>query len=120
MELLTKISWGLIAIIHLMPSLVLFKPDLTNKLYDISPAGDLGLLIIHRGALFLGIVVASIFAIFDQDSRRVISCVAAISIIGFLFTFWRGGMPEGALRTIALADLFALVPLLIVIYDAFK
>ena len=58
MELITKLAWALLALIHLSPAAVFFLPDLTKKLYGIDANGDLGVLITHRGALFLAIFAA--------------------------------------------------------------
>ncbi|MEL6564718.1 MAG: hypothetical protein AAFQ59_09770 [Pseudomonadota bacterium] len=120
MEALTKASWIFLALIHVMPALVLFAPSLTERLYQTAPTGEIGLLIVHRGALFLAVVAACIFAILDPSVRRPLSCIVAISVIGFLFVYLRGGMPEGALRTIALVDLVALAPLAFVTFQAWN
>ncbi|OBX17830.1 hypothetical protein A9995_14280 [Erythrobacter sp. QSSC1-22B] len=92
----------------------------TEKLYGISPTGDVGLLIIHRGALFLAIIVGTLFAIVDPGVRRAMSGVVAVSVLGFLFLYVRAGMPEGALRTIAIVDLVAVVPLCFVAWAAWR
>lgn len=119
-ETATKTAWGLIALAHVMPALVLFKPSLTERLYGLAPTGDIGLLIVHRGALFLAIVAACLIAMVDASTRRAISGIVAISLVGFLFVYVRGAMPEGGLRTIALADLIALLPLIFVTYQAWN
>ena len=86
-------------------------PSLVQSLYGVSPDGAAGVLLIHRGALFLAIVVASVLAAFDPTARRVGSVVVAIGVVGFLLVYARAGMPAGALRTIAYVDLAGLVPL---------
>ena len=93
---------------------------MTERLYDLSPKGDIGVLIVHRGALFLGIIVATLFATFDPSSRKVASVIAAISILGFLFVYARAGLPAGALRAIATGDLIALAPLAFVFAQAWR
>jgi hypothetical protein len=55
---------------------------------------------------------------FDPDARKVISLLAAISVIGFLLVYVRAGRPTGALQTIAIADLTALLPLALVGFAA--
>jgi len=120
LETLTKIAWGALALVHVLPALVLFKPSLTEQLYGLSPTGDVGLLIVHRGGLFLAVIVACFIAIAEPPVRRAISGIVAISVVGFLFVYVRGAMPEGALRTIAIADCIALAPLAFVTLQAWK
>ena len=120
MELTVKIAWALLALAHVLPALVFFRPEMTSRLYDVAPTGDIGLLLVHRGALFAAICAAAIFALFDADARRLASLVLAISVIGFLVVYYRGGAPEGALRTIALVDGFALFPLAWVLWSAWR
>lgn len=120
MEGWIKIAWALLALIHVMPAAVLFAPSLVERLYAVSPTGDLGVLLVHRGALFLAVVVASLFAMFDADVRRSTSVIVAISVIGFLVVYARAGFPSGALWTIALMDGVALVPLAFVSFMAWR
>jgi len=120
METLTKGSWLVLILVHVVPALVLFVPSTAEKLYQVSPTGDVGLLLVHRGALFLGLIIACVYAIFDPSLRRAMSVIVAVSLIGFLFTYWRGGMPSGALRKLALVDSFALIPLAFVTFRAWR
>ena len=120
METLVRIAWGLLAAVHLMPAFVFFAPAMGERLYGVAPDGDVGLLIVHRGALFLAILVTSLFAMFNPAVRRAASVIVAISVVGFLFAYARAGMPEGALRTIAIADLVALAPLALVSWAAWR
>jgi hypothetical protein len=118
LENLTKAAWVVIALVHVLPSMVFFRPALAERLYGVSPSGEIGILLVHRGALFLAITVACIFAAMDESVRRAISCIAAISVIGFLIVYVNSGMPAGSLRTIALADAFLLLPLAFVTFRA--
>lgn len=120
MELLVKLAWLLIAGVHAAPAAVLFAPGLVERLYGISPDGDVGLLVVHRGALFLAVVAVSLFALIDPRARGAAALVAGISMAGFLFVYVRAGMPEGPLRTIALADAIALVPFALVLWDVLR
>jgi len=43
-----------------------------------------------------------------------------LSVVGFLVVYVRAGMPGGALRTIARADLLGLAPLAVVLLDAWR
>ncbi|NRA29756.1 MAG: phosphopantetheine adenylyltransferase [Parvularculaceae bacterium] len=114
MELIIKASWALLALIHLSPAVAFFMPPMLDKLYGVDPAGDLGTLLTHRAALFLAIVVGAIFALFDPAARRLASVVVAISMVSFLVLYARAGLPTGPLRTIAVADLVGLLPLVVV------
>lgn len=116
----TRVAWALIALLHVAPALPLFAPGLVERLYGVSSAGDAGVLLVHRGALFLAVFAAALFAIFSPESRRLASLVAAISMIGFLIVYWRAGMPAGDLRRIAIADLVGLAPLAFVLWRAWR
>ncbi|MEM9494584.1 MAG: hypothetical protein AAGA09_01170 [Pseudomonadota bacterium] len=120
MELIVKLSWALLALIHATPALAFFKPSLVEKLYGVAPAGETGILLVHRGALFFAVFIAAFIALFDPASRRLASIVVAISVIGFLIVYSMQGMPEGSLTKIAIADLVALAPLLIVSVNAWR
>ena len=65
MEIATKIAWLLLALVHASPAAVLFRPSLVGRLYGVSPEGAVGLLLTHRGATFLAIFVAAVWAAFD-------------------------------------------------------
>ena len=118
MEALAKISWLSLALVHLSPSLVLFYPALSQRLYSVPDSGDVGILLTHRGALFLAIIVACLMAAFDPALRRAMLCLVAISVIAFLSLYAQAGFPDGNLRTIALADSAALLPLAYVTWHA--
>ena len=120
MELATKIAWILLALVHASPAAVLFRPSLLRTLYGIAPEGPTGLLLTHRGATFLAIVVAAVWAAFDPSVRRLGTVVVGIAVLGYLLLYARAGMPEGPLRTIAAADALALAPLLLVTWSAWR
>jgi hypothetical protein len=46
--------------------------------------------------------------------------VVAISVVSFLWLYFRAGMPSGPLKTIALVDLVGLAPLLLVVWSAWR
>ncbi len=118
MEMLTKFAWASLALVHLTPALAFFASGLVQKLYGLPPQGDLGVLLIHRGALFLAVCVAAIYAMFSVDARRLAALVLCISMIGFLVVYVRAGLPEGALRKIAVTDMVGLLPLAFVCWRA--
>ena len=110
-EMATRIAWIALAAVHLAPAAVLFLPALAERLYGTARAGDVGVLLVHRGALFLGLVVLLLWAAFEPAMRRAASLVAAISVIGFLAVYAHASWPDGPLRRIARTDLLALAPL---------
>ncbi len=98
--------------------MVLFSPNTLGALYGIQPSGDQGVLMVHRGALFLGVAVLCVMAVFDPGARRAASLLGLVSVVGFLLVYVRAGYPQGPLVRIAWADVIALVPLGIVLFDA--
>lgn len=120
LELVIKLSWAALALIHVAPAAVLVAPGLIRSLYGIDASGDLGLLIAHRGALFVAVLAVCLYAAIEPGARRAASLVTALSVISFLILYARAGFPEGALRTIAMADLIALAPLALVIVTAWR
>ncbi|HYE00909.1 MAG TPA: hypothetical protein VEH84_16115 [Alphaproteobacteria bacterium] len=119
-EALVKGAWIVLAAIHVFPAAVLVAPELTTRLYGVEADGPAGLLLVHRGALFLAVVAAALFAAFDPAARRACSVVVGISVLGFLAVYVRAGLPAGALRPIAVADTAALLPLALAAMSAWR
>lgn len=120
MEMATKAGWFLLALVHASPAAVLFRPSLLQQLYRVAPEGPTALLLTHRGATFLAIVVAAVWAAFDPSVRRLCTVTVGIAVVSYLILYVRAGMPEGPLRTIAAVDAFALAPLLLVAWSAWR
>lgn len=120
MTILVNLCWVALAVLHVMPSAVAFSPGLLARLYAVDPGGDVALLLRHRGAMFLGVVVASAWALLDAHSRRLAAAVVAMSMVSFLALYFGGGRRDGALESIARLDLIGLVPLLVVLYSAWR
>jgi len=120
MELLTKISWGALALIHFMPSLPIFRPNMIETLYGAAPSGAIGLLLAHRSGLFLAVLVTTLFAMFSIEARKLATVVLAISMVSFLILYARAGLPSGPLKKIAMADAVGLIPLIFVIWQAWR
>ncbi len=114
------VAWILLALVHVMPAAVLVRPGLITSLYGVEAAGDLGILLIHRGGLFLAIVLVCLYAAWEPGARRAASLVVAISVVSFLTIYAAAGAPAGSLRLIALADLIALAPLGLVAWQAWR
>ncbi len=119
METSVKIAWFLIALVHLTPALTFFFPGVIDKLYGVESTGDLSVLLVHRGALFLAVFVLAIYAMLDPSARKAGVIVTAISMIAFLWLYVRAGFPNTPLRKIAIADLLGIAPLIWVSIDAF-
>lgn len=120
MEMATRVAWFLLALVHVSPAAVLFRPGLVQTLYGVPADGATSLLLTHRGATFLAIVVAAVWAVFDPSVRRLCTVILALAVVGYLILYVRAGMPEGPLRTIAAADAFALAPLALVTWSAWR
>ena len=120
MDRLVFACWLALAAIHASPAAVLLKPALTETLYGVAPTGSSGVLLIHRGALFLAVMVVALFAAFSPEARKAATLLVGISVIGFLFVYGMAGAPSGPLRTIAIVDAMALLPLAIVSWRAWR
>lgn len=114
-----RIAWLVLALVHLLPAVALFRPAMIERLYGVAPGTSTFLLLHHRAALFLVILTLCIWAAFDPTIRRVATCGVAISMVSFLFLFWSGGLPN-SLRSIAIADLAAMPFLVLVGWKAFS
>ena len=78
--------------------------------------GPLGLILAHRGILFLAVASVCILAAINAEARIAATLVTSISVIGFLIAYVLAGSPK-RLRTIALVDAVALAPLAFVVAD---
>ncbi|MFZ4690807.1 MAG: hypothetical protein ACOYLS_16365 [Polymorphobacter sp.] len=112
-----RLAWLLLAAIHAMPALALFRPALLTRLYGAVPGDSAYLLLQHRAALFLVVVIVAIWAALDPAVRRLSVVAVGVSMLSFLALYADAGRPS-ALRTIAVADLAGVVPLLFVAWGA--
>ena len=119
-EMLIKIAWLALGLIHLFPAASAFSPSLVERLYGVAPSGDLAVIVAHRGVLFCAVVASCVFGAFDPAARRPLGIVVAISVIGFLLLYARAGMPAGPLRTVAIVDAVGLAPLAAVRWSAWR
>lgn len=117
--MMIKVAWAILAAIHALPALALFRPSMIGKLYRIANDSPLFLLLQHRAALFLVIFLLCVWAAFDPASRRVASVGVGVSMITFLILFWSAGSPP-ALKTIAMTDLIGVPFLMFVSWKAFS
>jgi hypothetical protein len=103
-------AWILLVLVHGMPAAVLAQTGLITPLYGVEAAGDLGVLLIHRGGRFLAIFVVCLYAAWEPGVRRAASRVVVISVVSSLTIYVLAGAPAGSLRLIALADLIVRAP----------
>jgi len=116
--MMERLAWGLLALVHITPALALFAPSLLTKLYDVKSGDPLFLLMHHRAALFLTVVVACIWCALDPTPRRLGVVLVSISMLSFLALYFANGNPP-ALKQIAIADLIGLPALVYVAWRAF-
>ena len=117
--MLQPILWLILAAIHAMPALALFRPATLTALYRLQPDNPLFLLMQHRAGLFFGVFVAYVFAAFVPEGRRLAVLIVGISMVSFLILYWQAGSPT-PLRKIAQVDLLGLPVLAGVAWLAFR
>lgn len=117
--MIERICWLILGLIHAVPALALFRPALISRLYGVDPGTDHFILLHHRAALFLVVVVVCVWAAFRPEVRQLASVAVGISMASFVVIWWLSGMPP-ALRSIAIADLIGLPVLLYVAWQAFR
>lgn len=62
-----KLCWAVLALIHVIPALALFKPALLTTLYGAQTGSVTYMLLHHRAALFVGVFIASFMQSFSLD-----------------------------------------------------
>ncbi len=117
--MIAAICWGVLGIIHLLPSLALFRPAMIGTLYGVEAGSTTFLLLHHRAALFLAVLIVCVWAALRPEVRPMASVVVAVSMISFLWLFAAAGQPP-ALRQIAIADLAGLPFLAMAAWMAFR
>jgi hypothetical protein len=118
MENVVRWCWLSLAAVRVLPAAAVFRPALVQTLYGVDPGDAAGVLLVHRGALFLGIVTLCLFAMLRPEARQAASVTVLISMAGFLIVYTAAGMPAGALRTVAIVDTVASLPLALVFQAA--
>jgi hypothetical protein len=110
--------WIVLGLIHLAPALALFRPALIGTLYGVDVSSPTFLLLHHRAALFLLVVIICAWAALRPEVRLLATVSVAVSMTSFLWLYAAAGQPP-ALRTIAIADLAGLPFLAIAAWSAF-
>lgn len=104
------LAWWTLVLVHIMPAAAAFSPRLRQRMYGVTEDAALGVILSHRGVLFIAVAGACAYAAFDAASRPLAAIIASISVLGFLIVYAKAGAPK-PLRTIALIDLIAIAPL---------
>lgn len=108
-----KLCWTVLALIHVIPALALFEPSLLTTLYGTQTGTVTYMLLHHRAALFVGVFITCIYAIFQPGSRQLAALVVAVSMVSFLVLFILNGKPD-SLRLVAMVDLIG-IPFLAIV-----
>jgi hypothetical protein len=114
--MLLTLAWLALVLAHTPPALATFLPQMRKRMYGVDDGGPLGLILAHRGVLFLAVASVCVLAAFNAEARGAAALVTSISVIGFLIGYVLAGSPK-RLRSIALVDAVALVPLAYVLFD---
>jgi hypothetical protein len=117
--MIAVICWGVLGLIHLLPALALFRPSMISALYGVPSGSATFLLLHHRAALFLCVLVICVWAVLQPDVRQLASVAVAISMLSFLWLYAAAEQPA-ALRQIAIVDLAGLPFLAIAAWLAFR
>lgn len=114
------LAFALVGIIHLLPIAPVFAPETLSRLYGIAPT-DVTLLVLmrHRALLLALVGLLCLWASWSPSIRPAALLAAALNVVGFLGFYALYGSPAGALRTIALADIVALPPLVFAAWRVF-
>lgn len=110
--MLITFAWLALVLVHAPPALATFSANLRQRMYGVDESGPLGVILIHRGVLFLAVACVSAVAAFNAEARVAAMLVTSISLLGFLTVYAAAGAPK-RLRTIAIVDAIALIPLAI-------
>lgn len=114
--MLVTLAWLALVLVHTPPALATFSAKLRQRMYGVEEGGPLGVILTHRGVLFLAVAAVCMLAAFVPGARIAAALAVSISVLGFLATYLLGGSPK-QLRTIALIDTVALAPLALVLFD---
>lgn len=117
--MLQPIAWVVLAIVHVMPAIAFVRPAMLTTLYGIQPDDRLFLLMHHRAGLFLAVFAVCLWAAWRPEARQAAGIVTTISMVTFLWLYWRSGAPA-PLRTIALVDLVGMPFLAFALWGAFR
>ena len=114
MERVLKGLLVLVAIIHLLPLSGVLGANRLVALYGISfDDPNLEILMRHRAVLFGLIGFLFIYAVFTPSIRLLAIVTGFISVVSFLLIAWFVGGYNDAIQTVMVADVIALVVLIL-------
>jgi len=113
------VCWGVLGLIHLLPAIALFRPSMISALYGAPSGSSAFLLLHHRAALFLCVLIICIWAALRPEVRQLASVAVAASMLSFLWLYVAAGRPA-TLRQIAIVDLVGLPFLAMAAWLAFQ
>lgn len=117
--MVTKFISGLlivVAVIHLLPLSGVLGPERLAALYGIPlQEPNLEILMRHRAVLFGVFGLWLLYAAFRPALQPIAFVGGLVSVISFLWLAWSVGGYNASLRRVVLADLVALVCLLIAV-----
>lgn len=108
----TALAFLALAVVHLLPVAPVFAPEAIVRLYGVSATDSTPLVLLRHRAVLLALVgILCVWASLSAQVRPAALLAAAINIASFLAFYVVYANPPGPLRTVALVDLAALVPL---------
>ena len=105
--MIARICWLLLALIHAVPAMALFRPGLIEQLYAVGPASGGHTLLVHRAAMFLVMAIICVWAAWRVEVRALATVAVGISMATFIMVWWQAGQPA-PLTNIAIADALGL------------
>lgn len=117
--MIARICWAVLGLIHLLPALALFRPAMIGRLYGVEAGSTAFLLLHHRAALFLVVLVVCLWALARPEVRPLASVAVGISMLSFLWLYLAAGQ-LAALRQIAIADVIGLPFLVVAAWQALR
>lgn len=108
----SAVAFALLAVVHLLPVAPVFAPEALTRLYGVQ-SGDTTLLVLlrHRAVLLALVGLLCLWAAASPAARPTALLAASVNIASYLVFYLLYGAPAGPLRTVAIVDAVALVPL---------
>lgn len=106
----------IVAVIHLLPVTGVLGPERLQSLYGVSFAEpNLEILMRHRAVLFGILGAFFVYAAFTPSVRPIAYIAGFVSLISFMGIAWSVGDYNDAVRRVFIADVVALVSLVLAV-----
>jgi hypothetical protein len=116
----TAIAFVALAVVHLLPAAPIFAPDALVRLYGVAPTDSTLILILRHRAVLLALVGAlCLWAAVSESTRPAALVAASLNLASFLAFYLLHASFAGPLRTVALVDAVALIPLAVAAWGTF-